>query len=484
MVEEKLKEFQEKLAPCIEKGDLDVCVDQAFKLAQEMEIAAIELKGLSVRARKNGLYVLAYVLALAAAEGLEGAEKSKAYNNAGTAARHIGDLKNSEIYHKQAIELDPKSGISHNNYANLLKDLGRKDEAEYQYKQAIELDPKSGISRNNYGNLLTDFGLYESAEYQYKKAIELDPEYATAHNNYANLLTDLGRYVEAEYQYKQAMELDPKYVNARNNYAILLKDIGRYDEAKDQYKKVIELDKKSAAAHYNYAYFLMETSRLNEAIAEMKLVLQIEPENPYAFGTLADILADKDYLEAAEESYLISLKHSDSMKPLSVAEIHNNLGRVYAKLKQYNKAEEQFRTAFRLDPMNENVIHNLRIIRSTDITKSPNQNLVAYIILPLFFIGFFYLFHIQMISDICFITIFIFLSALFIFTLTYHTLTKAKIGPSGLEFEMGTSRKSIEAEIRPIEFKKYTRISTSTDAAEQTQSDSRSSSNSYQRLVR
>jgi|GEM_PF-1825528 len=34
----KTQEFLQKLAPCIERGDLDACVEEAARLAREMEI--------------------------------------------------------------------------------------------------------------------------------------------------------------------------------------------------------------------------------------------------------------------------------------------------------------------------------------------------------------------------------------------------------------------------------------------------------------
>lgn len=40
----KTEEFLQKLAPCIERGDLDACVEEAARLAREMGIGAEEFK--------------------------------------------------------------------------------------------------------------------------------------------------------------------------------------------------------------------------------------------------------------------------------------------------------------------------------------------------------------------------------------------------------------------------------------------------------
>ncbi|MCZ7401287.1 MAG: hypothetical protein O8C61_03610 [Candidatus Methanoperedens sp.] len=39
----KTQEFLQKLAPCIERGDLDACVEEAARVAREMGVGAEEL---------------------------------------------------------------------------------------------------------------------------------------------------------------------------------------------------------------------------------------------------------------------------------------------------------------------------------------------------------------------------------------------------------------------------------------------------------
>jgi hypothetical protein len=44
---EKTEEFLERLAPCIEKDDLEACVEEAIQVAEEMGIGEEVLLGLS-----------------------------------------------------------------------------------------------------------------------------------------------------------------------------------------------------------------------------------------------------------------------------------------------------------------------------------------------------------------------------------------------------------------------------------------------------
>ncbi len=104
----KTVEFVQKLAPCIERSDLDACVEEAARVAGEMGIGAEELLVLSAQAGMTGVHALVYVLALATVHGLEEEDKAVAYSNAGFAAQNLIKNVNAEKYYNKAIEANPK----------------------------------------------------------------------------------------------------------------------------------------------------------------------------------------------------------------------------------------------------------------------------------------------------------------------------------------------------------------------------------------
>ena len=421
---ERIEEFLKKLATCIEKSDMEACVDEATRLAQEMEIGGDELLGLSSKLGGEGRYDLAYVSALVAAPVLKDGQQASAYNNAGLAAQSLGDHEKSEDHYKKAVELDSKYAAAHNNYANLLKELGRKVEAEDHYKKALELDPK----------------------------------YAAAHYNYANLLDDLGQKVEVEYHYKKVVEIDPKGAYAHNNYANLLKELGRRDEAEDHYKKAIEHDPKYAAAHNNYALLLREQERFSEAEREVRTALQTDPADPYALSTLGDIMADEGYFKEAEVQYRGALGNSGSMDKLALSEVHNNCGYVYFQLKQNKKAEKEFQKSVELTG-NVKAIRNLRAIKraetkDTDLRADiPRYQKCLLVLLILSLLGLcYYLFLFweiengtRLLSDTMFVAQSSILVGLLIFVLFAPLLSRLKIGTQGVELEMSTEHRTAEA---------------------------------------
>ena len=298
---DKIKEFVEKLKLCIDKRELDACVDEAVRLAEEMSISASDLLELSghvgIEEEEHVLaYVLVYVLAGAAAQGLEGKEKAKAHSNAGLAAQYLGNVGKAEELFKKAIESDSKDVTAHSNYGLLLHEkMKRLDEAEEQYKLAIEADPKLVALHYNYANLLNEMERLDEAEEQYKLAIDADQKYAAAHSNYGLLLHEkMKRLDEAEEQYKLAIETDQKIAALHYNYANLLNEMKRLDEAEEQYKLTIEADPKLAGAHSNYGILLQELKRPDEAEEQYKLAIEADPKDANAHGAYGILLIEID----------------------------------------------------------------------------------------------------------------------------------------------------------------------------------------------
>ncbi len=313
----KTEEFLLKLAPCIERGELEACVEEAARVAKEMGIGAEELLDLSGHMGIGGNHEFVYVLSLAAAHGLEGDVKARAYNNAGLAAQSIGKLKEAEYQYKKTIVHDSNFATVYYNYANLLIELNRKNEAEKNFKKAIEIDPDYAEAYFNYGYLLKDLNRKTEAEEYFKKAIHAKPKLAIAHYNYALLLVELDRIYEAKRHFEKAIESDPKDADSHNAYAILLQNLDRKTEAEKHYKKAIELDTEYADAYNNYANLLIDLKRLSQAEENYKKAIEVEPKYEAAYYNYANFLRELNRAKESEKHY----KKAIELNPKS-AEAH------------------------------------------------------------------------------------------------------------------------------------------------------------------
>ena len=101
MTEDREKNLLEKISSCVKRGELEACVGEAIALAKEMEISPQRLLELSAIQIETEQYPQGYVLASAAADGLD--EKSRAYLNAGVASVHLGNLEGAPRHMAETI---------------------------------------------------------------------------------------------------------------------------------------------------------------------------------------------------------------------------------------------------------------------------------------------------------------------------------------------------------------------------------------------
>lgn len=168
---DKIEELLQKLAPCIECGELEKCVEEAARLAKEMGIKA-------------------------------------------------------EEYYKKAIELDPKLAITHSNYAGLLRDSGRFYEAEKEVRIALQIEPTSPYALGTLGDILSDEEYYEDAEKEYKKALENSASMEASavseiYNNLGSAYANLKKYGDAKKQFQKAISIDTMNIKAARNLRAL-----------------------------------------------------------------------------------------------------------------------------------------------------------------------------------------------------------------------------------------------------------------------
>ena len=195
---------------------------------------------------------------------------------------------------------------------------------------------------------------------------------------------------------------------------------------------------------------MRKTNQFYEAEKEVRIALSIEPDDPYALGTLGDILADEDYFDKAIKKYQKALNNSASMEPSALSEIHNNLGSAYANLKKYDDAKKQFQKSIAIDTMNIKATRNLRALGKVgDKTPISKSQICVSILLFIPLVGSYCLFLAERLSETVFVAQSTFLISLLTFIIFYHQLARVKIG--AIEFEKSEEHRFIEAKSQPSE---------------------------------
>ena len=152
---DKIEEFLDKLKPCIDKGELDACVDEAVRLAEEMEVDSEELLESSAHELfENNKFNLSYVLALTAEKFLIIEDKWRAYILAGFSAQEFLEPKLVEKYYHKAVESNPERSGGDLLLATHLFQHSRLREAEEYIIKAIHYEPNNLLAHAIYSFIL------------------------------------------------------------------------------------------------------------------------------------------------------------------------------------------------------------------------------------------------------------------------------------------------------------------------------------------
>jgi len=109
----------------------------------------------------------------------------------------------AEREYQRALELAPNNAGIHYAYAFLyLLPMKKYDAAIAELRNALQLDPLSGIFNVNLAYTLYAAHRFDEADAQFRKSIDMDPNFAAAHLKYAGLLAQQGRFEEAEREWR------------------------------------------------------------------------------------------------------------------------------------------------------------------------------------------------------------------------------------------------------------------------------------------
>ncbi|MFZ0880722.1 MAG: hypothetical protein WA002_14585, partial [Candidatus Acidiferrales bacterium] len=111
----------------------------------------------------------------------------------------------------------------------------------------------------------------------------------------------------------------------------------------------------------NLGYLYMQEKRYPESVAMTQKALQLNDKDFLVWGNLAaayEWLNDSGNAEAADRKEVALLEETEKVRPES-AKIQSELGVLYAKLKQREKAVTRIQAALALSPNDPDVLENV-----------------------------------------------------------------------------------------------------------------------------
>lgn len=278
------------------------------------------------------------------------------YNNRGFIRMGMQQFQEALDDFDKATELSPTYVNAFNNRGLMYLSQKRYDDAIAQFNQAIKLDNRYVDAYNNRGFTEFESGQIEAALDDFNVALQLNPEYVNAYNNRGLLKARAGDYENAIVDFTHAMMLDPlnpKYYEHRSEVYYLQ---GAFDKALADEKKIIWLvqydqlttrvsaSKRPVKELTQRAGHYMSVNHTEKALDDLNRALTFDPRSAEALAARGAIYLQLKSLADAKADAELSLLILPNEAAYSV------LGDVFLRLRDYDRAIENFAQARRVDP--------------------------------------------------------------------------------------------------------------------------------------
>ncbi|WP_210376539.1 tetratricopeptide repeat protein, partial [Borreliella valaisiana] len=238
----------------------------------------------------------------------------------------------------QTIRLDPKHKKAHNNKGIALMMLNQNKKAIESFEKAIQIDKnydtayyQKGIAEEKNGDMQQAFESFKNA-YNLNKKLNYALKAGIVSNN-------LGNFKNSE-EYLGFFNDNTKNPNeiAIYNLSIAKFENNKFEESLETINKAINLNPEKIEYLYLKASINLKNKNYQNAISLYNLVIAKNPENTSAYINLA-----KAYEKLGNKTQAISTLEKIINKNNKLA--LNNLGILYKKEKNYQKAIEIFEKA-------------------------------------------------------------------------------------------------------------------------------------------
>ncbi len=247
-----------------------------------------------------------------------------------------GKLTQAIQAYKDAITADPANPSNYVNLARLQVFTGQYDEAVTNAQNALLKNPNNPLAHAVLGWALGFQDKYGEAEVEIKKALALDPNSALAHAYYAEILVnqeDYDLYDKAAEASKTSLDLDPTLLEAHRARGIVLLNTQNLEQAVAEFQAALSINKNIADLHL---YLGITYKALGDYDLAQEALLASYALNPTDTVALTELsrafFADGRYAQAAQYA-----EEAVRVDPAD-ARLHGNLGIVYYKNTEYNKA--------------------------------------------------------------------------------------------------------------------------------------------------
>jgi tetratricopeptide (TPR) repeat protein len=254
-----------------------------------------------------------------------------------------GKLKLAIDAYKEAINADPGNPSTYVILARLQVFNGEYDQAVTNAQNALLKNPNNPLAHAVLGWALGFQEKYAEAELEIKKALALEPNSALTHAYYAEILVNQGSDLDkAAEESKKAMSLDQTLLEVHRARGLVLLNTQNLEQAVDEFQAALAINKNIADLHLYLGITYKGLGEYELAQESLLASYALNPTDTIALTELSRaFFADGRYAQAAQYA-----EEAVNVDPAD-ARLHGNLGIIYYKMNDYNKAIPELALAVR-----------------------------------------------------------------------------------------------------------------------------------------
>lgn len=213
--------------------------------------------------------------------------------------------------------------------------------AEAELKNALDLDPNSGLAWAYYAELMKDmldqgrgdFNTQDKAAQYSKRAIELDPSQIEVHRARGLVLEVTGNYGEAIDEFNKVLAMNQNlseiYVALARNYRVHPPGAPQYDKAVEALNTAIALRPDIAEPYAELARTYLTVGDYAKGIQIAQQAVEREPANPLMHGLLGTLYFRLEQYDLAAESFRLAMNGGMTKTGVQVKGIAHDGGYTY-----------------------------------------------------------------------------------------------------------------------------------------------------------
>ena len=225
------------------------------------------------------------------------------------------------------------------------------------FSHVVTHNPEARDAHLNLASALIEAGRNEEGLAASRVAVEQRPESADAHSNLALAQMNLVQFQASGESLRRALELDPRHKSALQNTAELHRKQGRHEEAVEAYQAVLARNRGYALAYAGMGDSLFHLQRYREAVDSLQQAVTLQPNLPMA-GMLQVLMGrasrELGRPDAAEEHFRLAM----AIDPLDATPLLDLAG-LRAEQQRHREADDLLRRARELRPNDAPTLQNI-----------------------------------------------------------------------------------------------------------------------------